>query len=48
MVLDYVNGGELFSHLKRERRFGEERARLYASQVRRHARPAASGATAMA
>lgn len=33
MVLDFVNGGELFSHLKREKRFAEERSRLYASEV---------------
>jgi len=33
MVLDFVNGGELFSHLKREKRFKEERAKLYAAEV---------------
>ncbi|KAJ2829632.1 Serine/threonine-protein kinase Sgk2, partial [Coemansia erecta] len=31
--LDYVNGGELFFHLQRERRFGENRARFYAAQI---------------
>ncbi|XP_036085286.1 serine/threonine-protein kinase Sgk2 isoform X5 [Rousettus aegyptiacus] len=32
-VLDYVNGGELFFHLQRERRFLEPRARFYAAEV---------------
>ncbi|KAJ2554141.1 Serine/threonine-protein kinase Sgk2, partial [Coemansia sp. RSA 1933] len=31
--LDYVNGGELFFHLQRERRFGENRARFYAAEI---------------
>ncbi|KAF5917529.1 hypothetical protein HPG69_017421, partial [Diceros bicornis minor] len=31
-VLDYVNGGELFLHLQRERRFLEPRARFYAAE----------------
>ncbi|XP_066243856.1 serine/threonine-protein kinase Sgk2 isoform X2 [Saccopteryx leptura] len=32
-VLDYVNGGELFFHLQRERRFLEPRARFYTAEV---------------
>ena len=30
--MDFVNGGELFYHLKRESRFSEERARFYAAE----------------
>lgn len=33
LVLDYLPGGELFFHLKRERRFEEERVRLYAAEL---------------
>jgi serine/threonine protein kinase len=33
LVLDYVAGGELFYHLKREKRFSEERVRYYASEL---------------
>jgi len=33
LVLDYVNGGELFFHLQKERRFSEERVRLYAAEI---------------
>eukprot|EP01113_Clastostelium_recurvatum_P044420 TRINITY_DN74_c0_g1_i1.p1 TRINITY_DN74_c0_g1~~TRINITY_DN74_c0_g1_i1.p1 ORF type:complete len:402 (-),score=117.19 TRINITY_DN74_c0_g1_i1:66-1271(-) len=33
MVLDYVNGGELFFHLKKEGRFPEARVRLYAAEI---------------
>ncbi|XP_058266759.1 serine/threonine-protein kinase Sgk2 isoform X2 [Hemibagrus wyckioides] len=32
-VLDYVNGGELFFHLQRERCFSEARARFYTAEV---------------
>ncbi|XP_054154142.1 serine/threonine-protein kinase Sgk2-like isoform X2 [Oppia nitens] len=32
-VLDYVNGGELFFHLQKERYFGEPRARFYAAEI---------------
>nr|CAB3266027.1 serine/threonine-protein kinase Sgk3 [Phallusia mammillata] len=32
-VLDYVNGGELFFHLQRERTFSEARARFYAAEI---------------
>jgi serum/glucocorticoid-regulated kinase 2 len=33
MILSYVNGGELFFHLKREGRFPEERVRFYAAEI---------------
>jgi serine/threonine protein kinase len=33
MILDYVNGGELFFHLKKEGRFPEERVRFYAAEI---------------
>eukprot|EP00002_Diphylleia_rotans_P020946 TRINITY_DN4074_c0_g1_i1.p1 TRINITY_DN4074_c0_g1~~TRINITY_DN4074_c0_g1_i1.p1 ORF type:complete len:396 (-),score=71.54 TRINITY_DN4074_c0_g1_i1:190-1377(-) len=33
MVLDYINGGELFYHLKKERRFNEERVQFYAAEL---------------
>jgi serine/threonine protein kinase len=33
MVLDYVNGGELFFHLKNEGKFAEPRVRLYAAEI---------------
>jgi serum/glucocorticoid-regulated kinase 3 len=32
-VLDYINGGELFFHLQREKRFPETRARFYAAEI---------------
>ncbi|XP_055337252.1 serine/threonine-protein kinase Sgk1-like [Paramacrobiotus metropolitanus] len=32
-VLDYVNGGELFHHLQRERYFSEPRARFYSAEI---------------
>ncbi|ELU03722.1 hypothetical protein CAPTEDRAFT_172316 [Capitella teleta] len=32
-VLDYVNGGELFFHLQKERCFSESRARFYAAEM---------------
>ncbi|KAL1483314.1 hypothetical protein MTO96_033274 [Rhipicephalus appendiculatus] len=32
-VLDYVNGGELFFHLQKERTFAEPRARFYAAEI---------------
>ncbi|KJA18018.1 hypothetical protein HYPSUDRAFT_45732 [Hypholoma sublateritium FD-334 SS-4] len=33
LVLAFVNGGELFHHLQREQRFGEERARFYSAEL---------------
>ncbi|EGG18760.1 protein kinase 2 [Cavenderia fasciculata] len=33
MILDFVNGGELFYHLKREGRFSEPRVKLYAAEI---------------
>jgi len=33
LVMDYVNGGELFFHLSREKRFSESRARFYAAEI---------------
>ncbi|KJE94064.1 akt protein [Capsaspora owczarzaki ATCC 30864] len=32
-VMEYVNGGELFFHLSRERKFPEERAKFYAAEI---------------
>jgi len=32
-VMDFINGGELFHHLRRERKFSEERTRFYASEI---------------
>src|SRR4051812_30780145 len=33
MILDYVNGGELFYHLKKEGRFPESRVKFYAAEI---------------
>jgi len=33
MILDYINGGELFFHLKKETRFPEARVKLYAAEI---------------
>ena len=32
-VIDFLNGGELFYHLRREQRFSEERTRFYAAEI---------------
>jgi len=32
-VMDYVNGGELFFHLQKDKRFSEERARFYLAEI---------------
>eukprot|EP01096_Ripella_sp_DP13-Kostka_P013865 TRINITY_DN610_c0_g1_i1.p1 TRINITY_DN610_c0_g1~~TRINITY_DN610_c0_g1_i1.p1 ORF type:complete len:494 (+),score=244.84 TRINITY_DN610_c0_g1_i1:44-1483(+) len=32
-IMDYVNGGELFYHLQRDKRFSEERARFYCAEI---------------
>jgi serine/threonine protein kinase len=31
--MDFVNGGELFSHLQATRKFPEERVRFYAAEI---------------
>ena len=33
MVMDFLNGGELFYHLRRELRFSEQRIRFYAAEI---------------
>jgi len=33
LVMDFINGGELFFHLQREGRFSEERTRFYSAQL---------------
>ncbi|KAL7712227.1 non-specific serine/threonine protein kinase [Entamoeba marina] len=33
MVMDFINGGELFYHLKNENSFSEERAKYYAAEI---------------
>jgi len=32
-IMDYVNGGELFTHLQREGRFSPERVKFYAAEI---------------
>jgi len=32
-ILDYVNGGELFFHLQKDKRFSEERVRYYGAEI---------------
>lgn len=32
-IMDYVNGGELFYHLQKDRKFSEERVRFYAAEI---------------
>jgi len=33
LVMDFINGGELFYHLQNERKFGNDRARFYAAEI---------------
>lgn len=33
MILDFINGGELFYHLKKEGRFAENRVKFYAAEI---------------
>jgi serine/threonine protein kinase len=32
-VIDFLNGGELFTHLRREGRFDEKRAAFYSAEI---------------
>jgi len=32
-ILDYVNGGELFFHLQKEKKFSEDRVRFYSAEI---------------
>jgi serine/threonine protein kinase len=32
-VMDFVNGGELFFHLQKDKRFSEDRVRFYAAEI---------------
>lgn len=32
-VIDFLNGGELFSYLRKERKFSEERTRIYTAEL---------------
>lgn len=32
-IMDYINGGELFYHLQKEKRFAEDRVRFYAAEI---------------
>lgn len=32
-VIDFLNGGELFYHLRKEGKFSEERTRFYAAEI---------------
>jgi len=33
MVMDFMNGGELFFHLRREKQFNEQRIKFYAAEI---------------
>jgi serine/threonine protein kinase len=33
MVMDFLNGGELFFHLRKEDKFNEDRIRFYAAEI---------------
>lgn len=32
-LIDFLNGGELFTYLRKEQRFNEQRAKLYAAEI---------------
>lgn len=32
-LIDFLNGGELFTYLRKEQRFSEQRAKLYAAEI---------------
>jgi serine/threonine protein kinase len=33
LVMDFINGGELFHHLSQQKRFTEERTKFYSAQI---------------
>jgi serine/threonine protein kinase len=33
MIMDFINGGELFFHLRKEKRFTEEKTRFYSAEI---------------
>ena len=33
LIMEFVNGGELFHHLKKETKFAESRAKFYAAEI---------------
>ncbi len=33
MVIEYVQGGELYSHLRREVRFSDDKSKFYAAEI---------------
>ena len=33
LVMDFINGGELFSHIAKAKRFSEDRARFYTAEI---------------
>ena len=33
LIMDYLRGGELFFHLKNERRFNENRSKMYTAEI---------------
>jgi serine/threonine protein kinase len=33
MIMDFINGGELFYHLRREKKFDENRAKFYTAEI---------------
>jgi hypothetical protein len=32
-VMDYINGGELFHHLQKDKKFNDERVKFYAAEI---------------
>lgn len=32
-IMEFINGGELFYHLKKDKKFSEERAKFYAAEI---------------
>jgi serine/threonine protein kinase len=33
MIMEFVNGGELFFHIRKEKKFDEKRARFYTAEI---------------